>query len=398
MMQSKKPVTGINPGPNLRVVRAEVLRTEDGAHVVHQRAWDSLFLRIASSSLAVGVPFLIIAGLVPGALGRWGAGVQLGGIILLVVTSAVVARFTIRPILALVDAASRVESGDLAARVVPGGSAEFRELGQKFNAMLERLAGVLFRLRGEVAETASGLAAAANQLAAATLEQTTAATLTSASMEELSRGSVSMAETATRAANQAGQVRANIALAQADVRLNAERMVVLAHRIDDIESILVLINDIADQTSLLALNAAIEAARAGEAGRGFAVVADEVRRLAERSKAAAGQVAALVDAAQLQSQATVMAVENRSLEMQAWLDLIGTMAAASGEVQIATDGQRAIVEDTVDAVEHIAETSRLLAATAQEIAIAAARQDKLAGELAWSSDERAPGGTGPRSR
>jgi methyl-accepting chemotaxis protein len=169
--------------------------------------------------------------------------------------------------------------------------------------------------------------------------------------------------------------------------LNAERMVELAHRVDDIEGILVLINDIADQTSLLALNAAIEAARAGEAGRGFAVVADEVRRLAERSKAASGQIAALVDSAQLQSQTTVMAVENRTRQMQEWLEMMGTMAEASGQVQTATEKQRSTVEETVAAIEHIAESSRMVAATAQEIAVAAARQDALAEELAWSTDE-----------
>jgi hypothetical protein len=249
---------------------------------------------------------------------------------------------------------------------------------------LWRLKIMVSRLRGEVAKSAGRLAAAADQLASVTAEQDTAASRTSARMEEVARSSASIADTVTRVATQAGEAQTNLELAQTDLKASGDRTLALAGRVNEIEGILDLINDIADQTNLLALNAAIEAARAGDAGRGFAVVADEVRRLAERSKAAAAQIAKLVEGAQAQSSETVMALEKGAKQMERGLKMMQAITQVGGEVQLATQQQQSSTEQVVVAIEHIAEGSRSVAVTAQEIASAAALQGVLADELAGS--------------
>ncbi|HEY8802875.1 MAG TPA: methyl-accepting chemotaxis protein, partial [Candidatus Dormibacteraeota bacterium] len=195
------------------------------------------------------------------------------------------------------------------------------------------------------------------------------------------------ASTIDLVAEQADETRANLEQAQADFAASGERTQALTGRVDEIKAILLLMREIADQTNLLALNAAIEAARAGDAGRGFAVVADEVRRLAERSKAAAAQIAKLVEGAQAQSTETVMALEKGVKQMERGLKMMQAMTEVSGQVQLASKQQRLSTEQVVLAIEHIAEGSRSVAVTAQEIAAAAARQGALAAELS-SSDWR----------
>jgi hypothetical protein len=257
------------------------------------------------------------------------------------------------------------------------------ESAERQNFGLDRsLQRMLFRLRGEVTDSASKLSVAAEELAAATVEQTTAATQTSASMEELARTTTSIADAVDRVAVQAGEVRSNLEVAQTELRESGDRTLALAARVNEIQGILTLINDVADQTNLLALNAAIEAARAGDAGRGFAVVADEVRRLAERSKASAAQIAKLVEGAQAQSSETVMALEKGVKQMERGLAMMQAMAEVSSQVQIATQQQRTSTEEVVRAIEHIAEGSRSVADTAGEIAAAAASQGALAADLA----------------
>jgi methyl-accepting chemotaxis protein len=66
-----------------------------------------------------------------------------------------------------------------------------------------------------------------------------------------------------------------------NIQENLDEIVELGRKSKEINKIMEIINNIANQTKLIAFNAALEAASAGEAGKRFGVVAVEIRRLAD---------------------------------------------------------------------------------------------------------------------
>ncbi|MGB1252637.1 MAG: methyl-accepting chemotaxis protein, partial [Candidatus Promineifilaceae bacterium] len=89
----------------------------------------------------------------------------------------------------------------------------------------------------------------------------------------------------------------------------------LEERTAEISSLLQMIQDVSERTSILAINASIQAREAGEAGRGFAVVANEVQSLAERSTTTASLVRTSVRSIQSEMKKLTAAIAETNREV-----------------------------------------------------------------------------------
>jgi methyl-accepting chemotaxis protein-2 (aspartate sensor receptor) len=330
--------------------------------------WDGMFLRTFVGSTVVAAPFFAIAAVIN--VGIW---LSLGSFLVLAALLAGVTWWMTRPVAGIARAAAAFESGDSSARAVVAGGADTRGLATTFNTMLDRLDANRAGNRAQATEASARISVSADRVGAAIEEQAAAGLRARAELDLLESAAPALAETLAAVITQASQLRTNIQRAQTDLQGSSDRTKANATRVQEIQGVLGLLNDIADQTALLALNAAIEAARAGESGRGFAVVADEVRRLAERSKAAAAEIATLAQGAQTTSGEAVLAIERRGQQLNQWMGLTKAMTELTERVEPAMQRQRAGTEGLEVAVQVLAQKSRELAAAAEELASAAAQ-------------------------
>ncbi|MGD0975192.1 MAG: HAMP domain-containing methyl-accepting chemotaxis protein [Candidatus Korobacteraceae bacterium] len=306
---------------------------------------------------------------------------------------------------------SQVAKGDLTLR----GKVTNDALGNivdSVNYMLDNFAKVLERVRkaaGDVSSSASQILLSTEEMANGATQQDQEITNTSSAVEELtvsmkqvSNNAEASAEAARRALDAAEQgnrsVRDTLEGMQrirASVQASAKKIKSLGDRSLEISEIVNVINDITEQTNLLALNAAIEAARAGEAGRGFAVVADEVRKLAEHSRTATKDIAALIKAIQAETNEAVVVMEDGTREVEVGakladqagkaLDAISTVVRQSAElvqeISLASKQQVRGTEGVANAMQIISGITRQTSQGSRQSARTVEQMVKLSEQL-----------------
>lgn len=307
--------------------------------------------------------------------------------------------------------AEQAAQGDLTV-TAPEYEGALGELSRSFNMMTEGLRTLTEKMSevinhlssasSEIEVTAQQQASGSTEQAASVSEVTSAVNELATNAKEVARAAESVSESANDALDKArkGQDAVeDVVVGMEEIKEvtygNAQKIMTLEEKSQEIGSILAIIDDIAEQTNLLALNAAIEAARAGEAGKGFAVVAQEIRNLAEDVRSSTKDIAGKIKEIQTAVNSSVMATEESQKrtedeariikEAGARLAEIGQLTEHTADLAMQISGavqqQRSASEQVVQTMNEVSEVARQSALGSQESVRSAQDLATMASEL-----------------
>jgi methyl-accepting chemotaxis protein WspA len=234
----------------------------------------------------------------------------------------------------LLDNVSRAASGDLTGTIAVKGSDDaIGRLGDGLQTMLDNLRRLLNNVQKagiQVTTSATEIAASAKQQEATGIEQAQTSVEILSTTKEISANTAQLLKTMEGATAVADYTTTATAEAQTNLKrmdqtmqhmvtatdsINA-KLAALSEKASNINSVLITITKVADQTNILSLNAAIEAEKAGDAGRGFSVVATEIRRLADQTSVSTWDIEQMLKEMQSAVSASVMGMDKFSEEIR----------------------------------------------------------------------------------
>ncbi len=248
-----------------------------------------------------------------------------------------------------VKVAEDVSAGNLTAQVEVASNDEVGQLLNALKTMTENLNSLISKVQQsgiQITSSTTQMAASRKQLESTLTEQIASTNEVTTTAQEIANTSdelvktmeqiTELAQGTAQAANQGqnelvGMEKTMRSLVEATTSISS-KLGVMSEKAHNINSVVLTITKVADQTNLLSLNAAIEAEKAGEYGAGFAVVAREIRRLADQTAVATLEIEQMVKEMQSAVSTGVMEMDKFNKEVSSSVEDVGNISRQIAQV------------------------------------------------------------------